>query len=141
MYSRVFALLHKHRIAISIQSVGRWAKLFCSGFGKTAGSQFFIPYICDADSNAAGDVSYIRCAKQKYPCSINDGAQNIADIYFWHRPILYVLIHLNGYGVLCGLFGESIGKVLWVLMGVFIAALLMWRLFCHPTREIFGEKK
>lgn len=58
-------------------------------------------------------------------------------IYFWYRPILYVLTGINSYGWLKLHFGKSYSKIIWVICALILIMVLSTKvitkhLFLHP---------
>jgi len=62
-------------------------------------------------------------------------------IYFWHRPIVYILVDIQLYEMLCAYCGEILGIALLIFLAIALSIVLMSPLFEHPTKEIFEVKR
>lgn len=59
-------------------------------------------------------------------------------VYFWHRPILYFISHLNIINILCE---SNTGKIFYLLCSIPFTLLLSTKLFSFPTTQILQAVK
>ena len=57
-------------------------------------------------------------------------------VYFWHRPILYVLAYTRVDSLLREFGGEEAGKVCWILLAIFLTLILSLKVFSIPLNYI-----
>ncbi len=56
-------------------------------------------------------------------------------VYFWHQPLLYVLLGFDLHTLICA---TSPGKIAWILVAVAITVILSFRIFRFPTSQILA---
>ena len=103
--------------------------------GKNAYCKVDLPYVvlfrvlCYILSALLGFAWIAVMPRKQIPLLTDIGCRTM-QIYFWHRPVLYLLVNLGLAGVM---FASPMGQVLWLLMGAAIVLLLAWKPLRYPT--------
>ena len=88
---------------------------------------------CYAASAAVG-FSFMLIVPQRSLGFITAFGQRTMQVYFWHRPVLYVMVylHLNDSVLSLGVAG----KALWLLMAAALTLILSLSIFGFPTKQL-----
>ena len=78
--------------------------------------------------------SFMLVVPQRGLGKLTEFGQRTMQIYFWHRPVLYVLVylHLNDSVLSIG----PVGKAIWILLSVVLTLILSVKFFGFPTKHL-----
>lgn len=79
-------------------------------------------------------LSFMMIVPQRGLGVITQFGTRTMQVYFWHRPVLYVMVylHLNDSVLSLG----AAGKALWILMAVILTLILSLSVFGFPTKHL-----
>ncbi len=85
--------------------------------------------LCYCISGLLG-FAWILVVPTKRIFAVTTIGQRTMQIYFWHRPLIYVIVNL---GLASTMIGNTIGQVIWMLLGVVMTVILAWKPLRYPT--------
>ena len=103
--------------------------------GKNAFCKVDLPYVilfrilCYAIAAVLG-LAWILFVPTKRIFAVTTIGQRTMQIYFWHRPLIYIIVNL---GLANSLFGNVVGQGIWMLIGVAATFVLAWKPLRYPT--------
>lgn len=111
--------------------------------GKNPYCQTELPYVilfrglCYILSAILG-LAWIVVIPSKPIPAVTAIGQRTMQIYFWHRPILYLLVNL---GLSKIMLTTATGQILWMLLGVAAVFILAWKPLRYPTELFLNFRK
>ncbi|MDO4811215.1 MAG: hypothetical protein Q3985_04645 [Eubacteriales bacterium] len=85
--------------------------------------------LCYCISGLLG-FAWILVVPTKRIFAVTTIGQRTMQIYFWHRPLVYIIVNL---GLANSLFGNVVGQGVRMLIGVATVFLLAWKPLRYPT--------
>ena len=79
-------------------------------------------------------LAFMAVVPQRGLGKITDFGRRTMQVYFWHRPVLYVMVylHLNDSVLSLG----AAGKVIWILLACVLTLILSLNIFSFPTAHL-----
>ena len=106
----------RNPFAASYRSYGPLVRLGCYGLTGVIG------------------LAFMLIVPQRSLGKITDFGQRTMQVYFWHRPVLYVMVylHLNDSVLSLG----AAGKAIWIILAVILTLILSLSVFSFPTAHL-----
>ena len=84
--------------------------------------------------SAAVGLSFLLIIPRRGLGLISTFGQRTMQVYFWHRPVIYVLtyLHINDSVMSLGIAG----KVIWLILAVILTLILSLKLFGFPSKHL-----
>lgn len=129
----MFLCIYKYEVIVQLSSLfaGRTPyneKMYCWG------ALYRLLFYAIAIVNGG---AWICAMPNKKIAMVSEFGKRTIQVYFWHRPILYVLVNLGIVELLCvNWFGKSI----YLLISVLLTFILSLRVFSFPTKQILNIK-
>lgn len=106
--------------------------------GRNPFSKVHLPYVClfrllCYGISAILGLACILLTPTKRIFAVTTMGRRTMQVYFWHRPVLYVLVNL---GIAGNLLTSLSGEIIWLLLGVVMTVILTWKPLRYPT-DIF----
>ena len=89
--------------------------------------------MCYAITCAVG-VSFLLIVPRRRLGKLTEFGQRTMQVYFWHRPVIYVLTALDVHNIVTGI--GIAGKLLWPLGAVALTLILSLKVFSFPTAHV-----
>lgn len=79
-------------------------------------------------------LSFLSVVPQRSLGRITAFGGRTMQVYFWHRPVLYVMVYLHLNDAVLSL--GAAGKALWILLAVILTLILSLNVFSFPTAHL-----